>query len=167
MSTLKQHFQRRFLLEFLPTGLKLSDPHLQITEYLPESDEFLIRRIRDTKLRSVNSCLEFTTLTEKSGIANLNVRTEEVDNATVETRIGVNKSIELRFNRYRLETGGFTIFVDVFLGTLNAGIITATAIGESAGELQDVSIAKSVELAPYYNYQLILENKAGIKGEKR
>jgi len=167
MSTPKQHYQRRFLLDGLPAELKLSDRHLQITEFLPESDEFLIRRVRDTRSRSVNTCLEFTTVMEKSGIVALNVGTEEVDNSTVETRIGVNDYVEIRFNRYQSETRDVKMFVDVFLGNLNRGVITATIMSESAVELLDVNFANSVELAPYYNYRLIIENKAGIRGEKR
>jgi hypothetical protein len=167
MSTLKQHFQRRFLLDVLPADLKLSDPHLQITEYLPEFDEFLIRRIRDTKLRLVKTFLEFITPSEQSGTELLTVRTEEVENSTAESRIGSNDSIELRFNRYQSKTGDVTIFVDVFLGTLNGGVITATLTSENAGQLRDVTIEKCVELAPYYNYRLIVESKAGIRGEKR
>jgi hypothetical protein len=168
MSTLKQHFQRRFLLDVLPADLKLSDPHLQITEYLPESDEFLIRRIRDTKLRLAQHLSRVCG--PNGGVRHreiLNVRSEEVNSSTVESRIGSNDSIELRFNRYQSKTGDVTIFVDVFLGTLNGGVITATLTSENAGQLRDVTIEKWVELAPYYNYRLIVESKAGIRGEKR
>ena len=117
--------ERRYLLRELPDGLKLSDPHTQITDNYVTGTRLRLRKARDPRAN------EWTLkLTQKHApgapdfsrtlITNMYLNPYEYE------ALSVFEGNELRKNRYPFEHEGRLYSVDVFLGPLRGLVLAET-----------------------------------------
>ncbi|MBV9927642.1 MAG: hypothetical protein JOZ96_21670 [Acidobacteria bacterium] len=127
--------ERRYLLQGLPPGLKLSDPHAQITDNYVTGTRLRLRKVRDPRTN------EWTLkLTQKQApdapdfsrtlITNIYLSPYEYE------VLSVFEGNELRKNRYPYEHEGRLYAVDVFLGPLR-GLVLAETDFETDAEMDD------------------------------
>ena len=117
--------ERRYLLRELPHGLKLSDPHTQITDNYVTGTRLRLRKIR------VPETNEWTLkLTQKHAPAppdfSRTLITSIFLNEYEYEVLSVFEGGELRKNRYPYEHEGRRYSVDVFLGPLRGLILAET-----------------------------------------
>src|SRR5688500_9307540 len=127
--------ERRYLLRELPPGLRLSDPHTQLTDNYVTGTRLRLRKVR------VPSTNEWTLkLTQKHApeppdfsrtlITNMYLSPYEYE------VLSVFEGNELRKNRYPYEHEGRLYAVDVFLGDLR-GLVLAETDFETDAEMDD------------------------------
>ena len=117
--------ERRYLLRELPSGLKLSDPHAQITDNYVTGTRLRLRKIRDPRAN------EWTLkLTQKHAPAPPDFSRALITNIYLNQYeyevLSVFEGNEIRKNRYPFEHEGRVYSVDVFLGDLRGLILAET-----------------------------------------
>lgn len=117
--------ERRFLLRDLPHGLKLSDPHAQITDNYVTGTRLRLRKVRDPRTN------EWTLkLTQKHASAPPDFSRTLITNIYLNQYeyevLSVFEGNELRKNRYPYEHEGRLYSVDVFLGALRGLLLAET-----------------------------------------
>ena len=117
--------ERRYLLRELPPGLKLSDPHTQITDNYITGTRLRLRKVR------VPETNEWTLkLTQKHAPAPPDFSRTLVTNIYLNAYeyevLSVFEGNELRKNRYPYEHEGRDYSVDVFLGSLRGLVLAET-----------------------------------------
>jgi CYTH domain-containing protein len=125
--------ERRYLLGELPPGLKLSDPHTQITDNYVTGTRLRLRKVRDPRTN------EWTLkLTQKHTPAPPDFSRTLITNMYLSPYeyevLSVFEGNELRKNRYPFEHGGRLYAVDVFLGPLR-GLLLAETDFETDAEM--------------------------------
>ena len=125
--------ERRYLLRELPPGLKLSDPHTQITDNYITGTRLRLRKVR------VPETNEWTLkLTQKHAPAPPDFSRTLITNIYLDRYeyevLSVFEGNELRKNRYPYEHEGRKYSVDVFLGDLR-GLVLAETDFDSDEEL--------------------------------
>ena len=125
--------ERRYLLAELPPGLKLSDPHTQITDNYVTGTRLRLRKVRDPRAN------EWTLkLTQKHAPAPPDFSRTLITNIYLSPYeyevLSVFEGNELRKNRYAYEHGGRAYSVDVFLGPLR-GLLLAETDFETDAEM--------------------------------
>jgi CYTH domain-containing protein len=125
--------ERRYLLQGLPPGLKLSDPHTQITDNYVTGTRLRLRKVRDPRTN------EWTLkLTQKHAPAPPDFSRTLITNIYLNQYeyevLSVFEGNELRKNRYPFEHEGRAYSVDVFLGDLR-GLILAETDFETDAEM--------------------------------
>jgi CYTH domain-containing protein len=117
--------ERRYLLRELPPGLKLSDPHTQITDNYVTGTRLRLRKVR------VPETNEWTLkLTQKHTPSPPDFSRALITNMYLSPYeyevLSVFEGNELRKNRYPFEHGGRLYSVDVFLGPLRGLVLAET-----------------------------------------
>src|ERR1051325_3936448 len=117
--------ERRYLLRELPPGLKLSDPHTQITDNYLTGTRLRLRKVRDPRAN------EWTLkLTQKQAPAPPDFSRTLITNLYLNPYeyevLSVFEGNELRKNRYPYEHEGRLYSVDVFLGPLRGLVLAET-----------------------------------------
>jgi CYTH domain-containing protein len=117
--------ERRYLLRELPPGLKLSDPHTQITDNYVTGTRLRLRKVRDPRTN------EWTLkLTQKHTPAPPDFSHTLITNMYLSPYeyevLSVFEGNELRKNRYPFEHEGRLYSVDVFLGPLRGLVLAET-----------------------------------------
>jgi len=125
--------ERRYLLSELPPGLKLSDPHTQITDNYVTGTRLRLRKVR------VPETNEWTLkLTQKQTPAPPDFSRTLITNMYLSPYeyevLSVFEGNELRKNRYTYEREGRVYSVDVFLGNLR-GLVLAETDFETDAEM--------------------------------
>lgn len=125
--------ERRYLLRELPPGLRLSDPHTQITDNYVTGTRLRLRKVRDPRTN------EWTLkLTQKHTPTPPDFSRALITNMYLSPYeyevFSVFEGNELRKNRYPFEHGGRLYSVDVFLGPLR-GLVLAETDFENDEEL--------------------------------
>ena len=127
--------ERRYLLQGLPPGLKLSDPHTQITDNYVTGTRLRLRKVRDP--RTNEWTLE---LTQKHAPDAPDFSRTLVTNIYLSPYeyevLSVFEGNEVRKNRYPYEHEGRKFSVDVFLGALH-GLVLAETEFDTDEELRD------------------------------
>jgi CYTH domain-containing protein len=123
--------ERRYLLRELPPGLKLSDPHTQITDNYVTGTRLRLRKVRDPRTN------EWTLkLTQKHAPAPPDFSRALITNMYLSPYeyevLSVFEGNELRKNRYPYEHEGRTYAVDLFLGPLRGLILAETDFDDDA-----------------------------------
>jgi CYTH domain-containing protein len=126
--------ERRYLLGGLPPGLKLADPHTQITDNYVTGTRLRLRKVRDPRTN------EWTLkLTQKQAPAPPDFSRTLVTNIYLSPYeyevLSVFEGNELRKNRYRYEHEARPYAVDVFLGPLR-GLVLAETDFETDAEME-------------------------------
>lgn len=117
--------ERRYLLAGLPPGLKLSDPHTQITDNYLTGTRLRLRKVREPRTN------EWTLkLTQKHAPAPPDFSRTLITNMYLSPYeyevLSVFEGNELRKNRYPYEHEGRLYSVDVFLGDLRGLVLAET-----------------------------------------
>lgn len=117
--------ERRYLLRELPHGLRLSDPHTQITDNYVTGTRLRLRKVR------VPETNEWTLkLTQKHTPAPPDFSRALITNIYLSPYeyevFSVFEGNELRKNRYPFEHGGRLYSVDIFLGPLRGLVLAET-----------------------------------------
>ena len=125
--------ERRYLLREPPPGLKLSDPHTQITDNYVTGTRLRLRKVRDPRTN------EWTLkLTQKHTPSPPDFSRTLITNMYLSPYeyevFSVFEGNELRKNRYPYEHGGRLYSVDVFLGALR-GLVLAETDFETDAEM--------------------------------
>ena len=125
--------ERRYLLGGLPPGLKLSDPHTQITDNYVTGTRLRLRKVR------VPETTEWTLkLTQKHAPGAPDFSRAVITNIYLSQYeyevLAVFEGNELRKNRYPYEHDGRRYTVDVFLGPLR-GLVLAETEFETDAEM--------------------------------
>ena len=125
--------ERRYLLRGLPPGLKVTDPHTQITDNYVTGTRLRLRKVREPRTN------EWTLkLTQKHAPAPPDFSRTLITNLYLSPYeyevLSVFEGNELRKNRYPYEHGGRLYAVDVFLGPLR-GLVLAETEFETDEEL--------------------------------
>jgi CYTH domain-containing protein len=128
--------ERRYLLRELPPGLKLSDPHTQITDNYVTGTRLRLRKVR------VPETNEWTLkLTQKHAPGAPDFSRTLVTNMYLSPYeyevLSVFEGNELRKNRYPYEHEGRRYSVDVFLGALR-GLVLAETEFETDAEMDSL-----------------------------
>lgn len=123
--------ERRYLLRELPPGLKLSDPHTQITDNYVTGTRLRLRKVRTPETN------EWTLkLTQKHAPAPPDFARALITNMYLSPYeyevLSVFEGNELRKNRYPYEHEGRLYSVDVFLGSLRGIILAETDFKDDA-----------------------------------
>ena len=123
--------ERRYLLGGLPPGLKLSDPHTQITDNYVTGTRLRLRKVRDPRAN------EWTLkLTQKQAPAPPDFSRTLITNIYLSPYeyevLSVFEGNELRKNRYPYEHEGRRYSVDVFLGPLRGLVLAETDFEDDA-----------------------------------
>jgi CYTH domain-containing protein len=123
--------ERRYLLRGLPPGLRLSDPHTQITDNYVTGTRLRLRKVRDPRTN------EWTLkLTQKQTPAPPDFARALITNMYLSPDeyevLSVFEGNELRKNRYPYEHGGRAYSVDVFLGHLRGLVLAETGFDDDA-----------------------------------
>jgi CYTH domain-containing protein len=123
--------ERRYLLSELPPGLKLSDPHTQITDNYVTGTRLRLRKVRDPRTN------EWTLkLTQKHAPASPDFSRTLITNIYLSPYeyevLSVFEGNELRKNRYPYEHEGRKYCVDVFLGPLRGLLLAETDFNDDA-----------------------------------
>ena len=117
--------ERRYLLREPPPGLKLSDPHTQITDNYVTGTRLRLRKVRDPRTN------EWTLkLTQKHAPAAPDFSRTLITNIYLSPYeyevLSVFEGNELRKNRYPYEHEGRLYSVDLFLGPLRGLVLAET-----------------------------------------
>ena len=117
--------ERRYLLRELPHGLKLSDPHTQVTDNYVTGTRLRLRKVRDPRTN------EWTLkLTQKHAPSPPDFSRTLITNMYLSPYeyevFSVFEGNEVRKNRYRFEHEGRLYSVDVFLGALRGLVLAET-----------------------------------------
>ena len=117
--------ERRYLLRELPRGLKLSDPHAQITDNYLTGTRLRLRKVRtpetnEWKLKLTQKACPAPPDFSRTLITNLYLSPYEYE------VLSVFEGNEIRKNRYPFEHEGRRYSVDVFLGDLRGLILAET-----------------------------------------
>ena len=117
--------ERRYLLREAPHGLKLSDPHTQITDNYVTGTRLRLRKVREPRTN------EWTLkLTQKHTPAPPDFSRALITNIYLSPYeyevLSIFEGNELRKNRYPYEHEGRLYSVDVFLGPLRGLILAET-----------------------------------------
>ena len=125
--------ERRYLLRELPDGLRLADPHTQITDNYVTGTRLRLRKVR------VPETNEWTLkLTQKHAPAPPDFSRTLITNIYLSPYeyevFSVFEGNELRKNRYPFEHAGRLYSIDVFLGPLR-GLVLAETDFETDEEL--------------------------------
>jgi CYTH domain-containing protein len=123
--------ERRYFLRELPPGLKLSDPHTQITDNYVTGTRLRLRKVR------VPETNEWTLkLTQKHAPTPPDFSRTLITNMYLSPYeyevLSVFEGNELRKNRYPYEHGGRVYSVDLFLGPLRGLVLAETDFGTDA-----------------------------------
>ena len=123
--------ERRYLLRELPVGLKLSDPHTQITDNYVTGTRLRLRKVRTPETN------EWTLkLTQKHAPSPPDFSRTLITNMYLSPYeyevLSVFEGNELRKNRYPYEHEGRVYAVDVFLGRLRGLILAETDFDDDA-----------------------------------
>ena len=123
--------ERRFLLREPPPGLKLSDPHTQITDNYVTGTRLRLRKVRDPRTN------EWTLkLTQKHAPAPPDFSRTLITNIYLSPYeyevLSIFEGNELRKNRYPYTHEGRLYSVDVFLGPLRGLVLAETDFDDDA-----------------------------------
>ena len=123
--------ERRYLLRELPPGLKLSDPHTQITDNYVTGTRLRLRKVRDPRTN------EWTLkLTQKHAPSPPDFSRTLITNIYLSPYeyevLSVFEGNELRKNRYPYAHEGRVYAVDLFLGPLRGLILAETEFDDDA-----------------------------------
>src|SRR5215203_6031024 len=123
--------ERRYLLRELPPGLKLSDPHTQITDNYVTGTRLRLRKVRAPETNEW-----VLKLTQKQTPAPPDFSRTLITNMYLSPYeyevLSVFEGNELRKNRYPYEHGGRVYSVDVFLGPLRGLVLAETDFDDDA-----------------------------------
>ncbi len=115
--------ERRYLLRELPPGLKLSDPHTQITDNYVTGTRLRLRKVRVPETNEWTLKLTQKHTPRPPDFSRTLITSIYLTEYEYEV-LSVFEGNELRKNRYPYEHDGRKYSVDVFLGPLR-GLITA------------------------------------------
>jgi CYTH domain-containing protein len=125
--------ERRYLLRELPPGLKLSDPHTQITDNYVTGTRLRLRKVRVPETNEWTLKLTQKHAPEPPDFSRTLITNMYLSPYEYEV-LSVFEGNELRKNRYPYEHEGRVYSVDVFLGPLR-GLILAETDFESDEEM--------------------------------
>jgi CYTH domain-containing protein len=125
--------ERRYLLRELPPGLKLSDPHRQITDNYVTGTRLRLRKVRDPRTNEWTLKLTQKHAPEPPDFSRTLITNIYLSPYEYEV-LSVFEGNELRKNRYAYEHAGRLYAVDVFLGPLR-GLLLAETEFETDEEL--------------------------------
>src|SRR5688500_5244890 len=125
--------ERRYLLRELPAGLKLSDPHAQITDNYVTNTRLRLRKVRDPRANEWTLKLTQKHAPEPPDFSRTLVTSMYLSPYEYEA-LSVFEGNEVRKNRYPFEHGGRLYSVDVFLGHLR-GLVLAESDFDSDEEM--------------------------------
>ena len=127
--------ERRYLLGELPPGLKLADPHTQITDNYVTGTRLRLRKVRDPRANEWTLKLTQKHAPEPPDFSRTLITNIYLSPYEYEV-LSVFEGNELRKNRYPYEHEGRRYSVDVFLGALR-GLLLAETEFDSDEELRD------------------------------
>ncbi|HEX8291251.1 MAG TPA: hypothetical protein VF570_05835, partial [Pyrinomonadaceae bacterium] len=110
--------ERRYLLGELPPGLKLADPHTQITDNYVTGTRLRLRKVRDPRANEWTLKLTQKHAPEPPDFSRTLITNIYLSPYEYEV-LSVFEGNELRKNRYPYEHAGRKFSVDVFLGPLH------------------------------------------------
>ena len=125
--------ERRYLLPGLPPGLKLSDPHTQITDNYVTGTRLRLRKVRSPETNEWTLKLTQKRAPEPPDFSRTLITNIYLSPYEYEV-LSVFEGNELRKNRYPYEHAGRLYSVDVFLGPLR-GLVLAETDFETDAEL--------------------------------
>ena len=117
--------ERRYLLREPPPGLKLSDPHAQITDNYVTGTRLRLRKVRDPRTNEWTLKLTQKHAPEPPDFSRTLITNIYLSPYEYEV-LSVFEGNELRKNRYPYEHGGRLYSVDVFLGPLRGLVLAET-----------------------------------------
>ena len=117
--------ERRYLLQGPPPGLKLSDPHTQITDNYVTGTRLRLRKVRDPRTNEWTLKLTQKHAPEPPDFSRTLITNIYLSPYEYEV-LSVFEGNELRKNRYPYEHEGRLYSVDVFLGDLRGLILAET-----------------------------------------
>jgi CYTH domain-containing protein len=117
--------ERRYLLDGLPPGLKLSESHTQITDNYLTGTRLRLRKVRDPRTNEWTLKLTQKHAPEPPDFARTLITNMYLSPYEYEV-LSVFEGNELRKNRYRYEHEGRLFSVDVFLGSLRGLVLAET-----------------------------------------
>ena len=117
--------ERRYLLRELPPGLRLSDPHTQITDNYVTGTRLRLRKVRVPQTNEWTLKLTQKHTPEPPDFSRTLVTNIYLDRYEYEV-LSVFEGNELRKNRYPYEHDGRRYSIDVFLGSLRGLILAET-----------------------------------------
>lgn len=123
--------ERRYLLSGLPPGLKLSDPHTQITDNYVTGTRLRLRKVRDPRTNEWTLKLTQKHAPDPPDFSRALITNIYLNGYEYEV-LSVFEGNELRKNRYAYEHGGRRYSVDVFLGPLRGLILAETDFDDDA-----------------------------------
>ncbi|MET0646909.1 MAG: hypothetical protein ABW208_09840 [Pyrinomonadaceae bacterium] len=125
--------ERRYLLRELPPGLKLSDPHTQITDNYVTGTRLRLRKVRDPRANEWTLKLTQKHVPEPPDFSRTLITNMYLSPYEYEV-LSIFEGNELRKNRYPYEHEGRLYSVDVFLGSLR-GLVLAETDFETDAEM--------------------------------
>lgn len=125
--------ERRYLLRELPPGLRLADPHTQITDNYVTGTRLRLRKVRDPRTNEWTLKLTQKHTPSPPDFSRALITSMYLSPYEYEV-FSVFEGNELRKNRYPFEHGGRLYSVDVFLGPLR-GLVLAETDFETDEEL--------------------------------
>jgi CYTH domain-containing protein len=123
--------ERRYLLPGLPPGLKLSDPHTQITDNYVTGTRLRLRKVRSPETNEWTLKLTQKHAPEPPDFSRTLITNIYLSPYEYEV-LSVFEGNELRKNRYPYEHGGRLYSVDVFLGPLRGLVLAETDFEDDA-----------------------------------
>ena len=123
--------ERRYLLSGLPPGLKLSDPHTQITDNYVTGTRLRLRKVRSPETNEWTLKLTQKHAPEPPDFSRTLITNMYLSPYEYEV-LSVFEGNELRKNRYPYEHAGRLYSVDVFLGPLRGLILAETEFEDDA-----------------------------------
>jgi CYTH domain-containing protein len=117
--------ERRYLLRELPPGLKLSDPHTQITDNYVTGTRLRLRKVRDPRTNEWTLKLTQKHAPGAPDFSRTLITSMYLSPYEYEV-FSVFEGNELRKNRYPFEHEGRLYSVDVFLGPLRGLVLAET-----------------------------------------
>ncbi|HEX8687824.1 MAG TPA: hypothetical protein VF654_15050 [Pyrinomonadaceae bacterium] len=123
--------ERRYLLGELPPGLKLADPHTQITDNYVTGTRLRLRKVRDPRANEWTLKLTQKRAPEPPDFSRTLITNIYLSPYEYEV-LSVFEGNELRKNRYPYEHEGRPYSVDVFLGPLRGLVLAETDFDDDA-----------------------------------
>src|SRR5215213_1626056 len=123
--------ERRYLLRELPPGLRLSDPHTQITDNYVTGTRLRLRKARDPRTNEWTLKLTQKHCPEPPDFSRTLITDMYLSPYEYEV-LSVFEGNELRKNRYPYEHEGRAYSVDVFLGPLRGLVLAETDCDDDA-----------------------------------
>ena len=124
--------ERRYLLRELPPGLKLSDPHTQITDNYVTGTRLRLRKVRTPETNEWTLKLTQKHAPEPPDFSRTLITNMYLSPYEYEV-LSVFEGNELRKNRYPYEHEGRLYAVDLFLGPLRGLVLAETDFEDDAG----------------------------------